>query len=268
MSGLDFEVDMCKAATVDATKEEEIHHPFGVIRYFGDLTPAIFLYFVSQHPSVSITFLDGLHAIPNLISSYGHTIVFASPSFEGSEDKNIAWKVSKAYMPVWSKEEMQSYKDVTQQDPFRGRNLDDLYESFSGCIGFGTSSDIEKASKELYNTAIVKHVFQHRNNLGAAKNPKLAKPAQLVEIYTIGHTIASRWLMTRVSNQIEYMWTLGQATNFYYASKNPANMLVMNGYWFEELVSQSWILEKGLLVDVLTWMTGGNQVVIQKKLLP
>ena len=251
ISVLDLAPQRCTATSVDASKDE--YNAFGQMRYLGThQNPDVFQALAAKAPFTSINLLDGLRRLPTSLFGYKYTIAFSSPSFERSNTSDAKWPGSVRYMPVWSKEEMKKYKEMCKDDPFKGEDIDNLYELYSGCIGISTSGSetLEKRSREMYKYATREHVADFKSDVHGALNPNAAKDAKLYEIYYEGEEKAQRWLTKKLRDQIEYTWYLGQATRFLWSSVNKGAIPTMVGYWFEEFVAESWVLRKGISLCV------------------
>ena len=129
---------------------------------------------ISQHIFNAITFLDRFQGIPANFYQYGHSVVFASPSFLESQDANTSFDGWVTYIPLWTKDEMDEYQSLCQTDPFNGWTVDDLYRLYSGCIGLATSM-VQKVMDDLYVKAVAEHVEKYRENEMAVLVPGYVK---------------------------------------------------------------------------------------------
>ena len=135
-SVLDFDKEKCKAPGNGST----LNTTYGVNRFLGQFTRDQIEKLALNCKQNCIVFFDGFQAIPPMYNKFGHMVVFASPSFKESQTQSVKFPEPVRYMNLWTKDELNMYKQKCLEnnypDPFRGKEPDDLYDLFDGCIGF------------------------------------------------------------------------------------------------------------------------------------
>ena len=241
---LDFERGKCT--------QGETEEVFGVMRNLGYVDDEDIAALGEEYRTNGIMLLDGFQGIPGNFDSYGHSIVFASPSFLNSQDSSTPFPGTCIYMPLWTKQEMDEYKSlISPTDPFNGKEVAYLYRLYSGCIGFCTSTD-QNLMKEFYQRAVKDHCEKYAQNSIAALDPTSVAQAKMIALipYNNGNQARKEWLTEALKQQVEFTWTVNHVYERHTSVQNRRASNIQVGLWFEDFVASSWLINDKIVVDV------------------
>ena len=142
-------------------------------------------------------------------------------------------------------------------DPFRGKEPDNLYDFFGGCIGLAVPRDREKLKKDLYGDSIQNHVQKYKTNYIDVINVwKVNTSARLYQMIPKPNTLHGHkrvWLTKTVEDVIKYEFALLSVHNLYNRSgANADASKVDQGCSFEKFFAHAWLLKNSLKIKIYT----------------